>query len=687
LVFLDLGTPKAAEKVSDTGETEEYDETAQEEQVLRNVYRVLKERLIAEGIPDKEIAFIHEAKSHKQKRELFSRVNSGDIRVIIGSTGKLGTGVNVQERAAALHHLDAPWRPRDIEQREGRIIRQGNIVYGPKRDETGKIIDPGQGVRVYTYVTERSFDAFMWQAIEAKSKAIKSIMRRENPPRAVEDIDSFTMNAGEAKAIASGNPDIMRAVNLKNEVTKLQMLRASHTDARVRAKEQLQHIPREIEDLTSDIGKMEKDAKLAEKAEPFTIMIKSEKVTERPMAGESIKEAMEKSAVVDDAIKAPEIAKYKGFSVRVFNQGPGDGYKLLLVNPETDVAHATTTIPYSELTPTGVLQRIENKVSGIPNAVEQSKKKLEQAQKNLKTYKEQAEVPFDYDEQLNKKVEQLAVLEKKLQGQELSPEALATVEDLIAEIPEPELEEVPRYRWGAPQDVEKPEVKQEPFKEEVVEEKPTPELKVPTPAKVAPKKELRVGMEVRMTRDMGELKKGDIVKVKEVNEYNDVWLIKETSPTETTDYGWTREENVEPIDIEIKAPVPPKVEKPLGKPKPIKPRPAKAEKLEKPSTALGGITPTIKVVRLQETRSKKAQAVDAALVAKNVVTINKAEPWLKQPNRYDIAGVDAPKGTKATFLTKASMPKPRKQNQPKGPGLLLPSGKMVRQKRGSVLKG
>ena len=199
--------------------------------------------MIANGVPADQIAFIHDAQNDKQKKALSDKVNSGDIRVLIGSTGKMGAGLNVQKRAAALHHLDAPWRPRDIEQREGRVIRQGNDVYGPKKDAEGNILDPGQGVRIYTYVTERSFDAYMWQAIEAKSKAIKAIMRRSAPPRAIEDIDSFTMSASEAKAVASGDPDVLKDVTLKNSITRFQMLRSSWVDARVRANDQLRQLP------------------------------------------------------------------------------------------------------------------------------------------------------------------------------------------------------------------------------------------------------------------------------------------------------------------------------------------------------------------------------------------------------------------------------------------------------------
>jgi N12 class adenine-specific DNA methylase len=482
LVFLDLGTPKAKEKV-DATETEaadeEGEETAEEKKLLQNVYRVLKERIVAAGIPEKEIAFIHEAKTNEQKKRLFDRVNSGDIRVIVGSTSKLGTGVNVQERAAALHHLDAPWRPRDIEQREGRLIRQGNKVYGPKMDKERKVVDAGPGVRVYTYVTERSFDAFMWQAIEAKSKAIKAIMRRENPPRAVEDIDSFTMSAGEAKAIASGNPDIMKAVTLKNDITKLQMLRGSHTDARARARGQLEQLPREIKEVQDSIAKLEKDVTLAKVEAPFAVKVGSQSFVERPAAGEALKAIIANIPEITDPAKAPQIAKYKGFDVKVFNQGPGAGYQLLITNPATGYTHATTVIPYSELTGAGTLQRIENKVAGIPAAVGTAQKRMEQAQSNLKTYQKQAEIPFEHQERLDKLAKQLAILERKLQGQEVPSEELATVSDIISE---PEVvEPSPVYKWGAPEGEQRAEEAKELVKveREALKEVTKPDIATP----------------------------------------------------------------------------------------------------------------------------------------------------------------------------------------------------------------
>jgi len=448
LVFLDLGTPKAKDK-EETAPTATEEQTAEDEvtesvdelKVLRNVYGVLKDNLVASGIPEKEIAFIHDAKTNEQRVNLFRKINNGDIRVIIGSTGKLGTGVNVQERAAALHHMDAPWRPRDIEQREGRLIRQGNKVYGPKLDVKGNVLDPGKGVKVYTYVTEGSFDGYMWQAIEAKSKAIKAIMRRDNPPREIEDIDSFTMSAGEAKAIASGNPDVMKAVTLKNSLNRYQMLRASHIDSIVRANAQIHAIPKEIDAIKNKIPNMEKDAKQAQSGGDFNIIISNKSYAERPEAGEALKTAIESTPLVTDTKNAVPVGKYKGFNIKVANLGKEQGIVIVVSNPDTGNDYATTNIPTGTLTPAGVISRMDNRITSIPTMLDKNRKELEQNESNLKNYQKQATAPFEHEERLKAMSAELTRLEKKLKGEK--------VEDTPSDnyIPEPE-EEAPGYHFA-----------------------------------------------------------------------------------------------------------------------------------------------------------------------------------------------------------------------------------------------
>ena len=418
LVFLDIGTPKAKEKEPEFDKdgniiNEESDETVEEAALLKDVYKSIKQRLVANGVAEKDIAFIHDAKNQDQRRSLYAKVNSGEIRVLIGSTGKMGAGVNVQERAAALHHLDAPWRPRDIEQREGRVIRQGNKVYGPIRDENSKIIDPGKGVRIYSYVTERSFDAFMWQAIEAKSKAIKSIMRRFVPPRSIEDVDSFTLSASEAKAIASGNPDVFKQVSLKNAVARFAMLKASHTDQVVRARTQLRQLPGQIKELNETIVKQEKDAKLVKPDAKFSMKVQGEDYSERPDAGTALLNAV-KHAKNDE-----KVGEYQGFDVKVLDYAQS-GYIIYLENPDTKSSYKPESyIAYADITAPGAIVRIENLAKRVIPNLDKTKQQLKESEKNLETYKGLADKPFEYEKQLDSAEKELERVSQRLQGKKV----------------------------------------------------------------------------------------------------------------------------------------------------------------------------------------------------------------------------------------------------------------------------
>ena len=454
LVFLDLGTPRASEKAGMDDPAETIEEDAQ---VLRNVYEVIKDTLVAAGIPANEIAFAHDAKNDNQRQHLYQKVNDGDIRILIGSTGKMGAGVNVQKRAAALHHMDAPWRPRDIEQREGRLVRQGNEVYGPKRDADGRLVAPGPGVRIYNYVTERSFDAYMWQTVEAKAKAIKSIMRRENPPREIEDIDSLTLGAGEAKALASGNPDVLKAVTLKNQVLRIEMLRASHTDARVRSSTQLKNLPRQISELASDIGKIQEDAGSIKTGASFSLSIGGRAYSERPKAAEALKDVMEATPFVADPDQAPEIGDYKGFTVRLLKV-PGMGYKLMLRNPSTGYVHTTKSIPIEDLSAAGAMQRLDNRINNIPAVLEQKERELHEANTNLATYKMQADAPFEHEGKLVAMKAELDRLEGTLQGKDVSDQPAYEFEMLSDE---PLDGEKPTFRFTARGDEPQMETKPE----------------------------------------------------------------------------------------------------------------------------------------------------------------------------------------------------------------------------------
>src|SRR4051812_40758629 len=212
-----------------------------------NVYDDIRSKLITAGIPPREIAFIHDAETDTAKKLLFDGVNAGRVRILLGSTEKMGAGTNIQRRLVALHHLDAPWRPRDIEQREGRILRQGNT---------------NKQVQIYRYVTEGSFDAYMWQTLETKARFIHQVMRGETSVRAAEDLDSGALTYAEIKAIASGNPAVVEKIKIDTEIRKLDQLRAVHANQQRHIRWDIRDLPRHIADTKQQLADVEADIAL-----------------------------------------------------------------------------------------------------------------------------------------------------------------------------------------------------------------------------------------------------------------------------------------------------------------------------------------------------------------------------------------------------------------------------------------
>ena len=405
LVFLDIGTPKRNAKVTeDTDSTPEQaadDLTGEESAYVRDLYGILKRELIARGVPESDIAFVQDYPS-KAREDLFEQVNAGDVRVLVGSTETVGVGVNIQARAAALHHLDVPWRSRDIEQREGRIIRQGNAVYGPEVDEeSGEIIGPGRGVKIYQYVQEGSFDEFMWQAVEVKGQAVKALMRRHTPNREMEDADGLVLSASEAKALASGNPLVLRAEELKNDINTLRLQRASHRNQRENAKGQLKRLERAIEGHRDRIPRMEGDARLAQADTGDAGWTIAGKVIEkRADAGNAIQGQLSKLRL-DETTGV--IGQYKGFDLSASHTNRG--HQLAVTNPATGAPHNSTYM--EQLSPTGLMSRIDNVVGGIPTALEGARERLAESEASIAVYGEQARRPFD-------RMGELASLEREL---------------------------------------------------------------------------------------------------------------------------------------------------------------------------------------------------------------------------------------------------------------------------------
>ena len=403
LVFLDLGTPKASNKPKEDSDLHQDGEgmTAAESGYVNDVYAILKRELVNQGVDESEIAFVQDHKTPKARKALFDKVCSGDVRVLVGSTETVGVGVNVQERAAALHHLDVPWRPRDIEQREGRVIRQGNKVYGPVKDEeSGQVVAPGRGVRIFYYVQEKSFDEFMWQAVEVKGQGVKALMRRDVTARVMEDVDPLVLSAAEAKALASGNPLVLRAEELKNTINKVRLERAAERNQQDKAKGQIARLEMVIHQYRDKLPKMEVDARLAAAGtDGAGLTVGGRVIQNRQKAGEAIQAVLSGLALGTSA----DIGSYRTFNVGAASTDRG--YQLTISNPATNIPYSSSYI--EEVSPAGLVARLDNLVKGIPKTVEDAKAKLDESESSLSVYQGQVGQPFG-------RAEELASLEREL---------------------------------------------------------------------------------------------------------------------------------------------------------------------------------------------------------------------------------------------------------------------------------
>ena len=377
LVFLDLGTPKASTAKND----EELDQeegkgdelTGAEQETLKDLYRVMKRRIVNEGVPEEDIAFIHDYPKDEQRQELFSKVRRGDVRVLVGSTDKLGVGVNVQNRATALHHLDAPWRPRDIEQREGRVIRQGNVVYGPVF-ENGVMVSPGRGVDIYTYVQAGSFDEFMWQGLEAKSQSIAQLMTRNPTARTIEDAGEFTASAAEIRALASGNPRIIEVENMKRDVANLRGLKRNYQSELATAAEDADGLEDKVARQEARLPKLKEDA---ERARAVIAQRESAPTsTDMTVDGVAYSKAAEGNAAMATALEAlplsadwRQLGTWYGWNVEGLKTDAG-GYHVALVSPDTGFDYSSTTMSDTA----GIGQRLR----GLLNKVTQEEQTLPQ---------------------------------------------------------------------------------------------------------------------------------------------------------------------------------------------------------------------------------------------------------------------------------------------------------------------
>ena len=397
LVFCDLSTPKN-------------DGTF-------NVYDDMREKLIARGIPAEQIRFIHEATTDAQKKELFGKVRSGEVRVLFGSTPKMGAGTNVQDRLIAIHNLDCPWRPSDLEQRQGRIERQGNMF--PE-------------VEVYRYVTEQTFDAYLYQLVESKQKFISQIMTSKSPVRSAEDVDEVALSFAEVKMLATGDARFKEKMDLDIQVSKLRVLKQSYLSEHYDLEDRvMKYYPQTIKEYEERIAGYENDAALAEQHKPqgedkfCPMTLKGVTYTEKADAGEMLL-----AICKDYPMSAPtEIGSYRDFQMEIYYDTVNAHYCMNLCGK----AKHKVDLGADAL---GNLTRIENELSKLPARLEAAKTKKAETIAQLETAKEEIKKPFAFEDELKEKTERLNALNIELNLNEKDTSVMDTEPEQAEEQPE-----------------------------------------------------------------------------------------------------------------------------------------------------------------------------------------------------------------------------------------------------------
>ena len=397
LIFCDLSTPKN-------------DGTF-------NVYDDIREKLIARGIPAEQIRFIHEATTDAQKKELFGKIRSGEVRVLLGSTPKMGAGTNVQDRLIAIHNLDCPWRPSDLEQRQGRIERQGNMF--PE-------------VEVYRYVTEQTFDAYLYQLVESKQKFISQIMTSKSPVRSAEDVDEVALSFAEVKMLATGDERFKEKMDLDIQVSKLKVLKQSYLSEHYDLEDRiLKHYPQTIKEYEQRIVCYEADTVLAEQNKPqgeekfCPMTLRGIKYTEKAAAGEML------IAICKEyPLSAPtEIGSYRGFKMEVFYDTVNAHYCLNLCGKAKYKVDLGSD-------PLGNLTRIENELAKFPARLEVAKTKRTETIAQFETAKVEVQKPFAFEDELKEKSERLNALNIELNLDQKAPAVLDAEPEQSDEPPE-----------------------------------------------------------------------------------------------------------------------------------------------------------------------------------------------------------------------------------------------------------
>lgn len=372
IVFSDIGTPGPGKAFT--------------------VYDYLKQELITRGVPEEEICFIHDAKTDEQRDRMFSDVRAGRKRIIIGSTEKLGVGTNIQTRMVAAHHIDCPWKPSDIEQREGRIIRQGN---------------ENEEVNIYRYVTKGSFDAYLWGIVETKQRFISQVFTSRELARICEDIDETVLNFAEIKAVASENPLIMEKIQVDNEVARLRILKTAHEGKRFALQDAVTfQYPKRIQSLEKELQSLQKDLDRRNQAmevQPeFAITLQGKVYEKHKEAGEVLRGIIEGVT----AFTRHEVGMYKGFQVFVqkdmmepvlFLQGEKE-YSVELKSSDS-----------------GNMVRMENRLNALDKAVEDVQKEIKTCENEIKNAKQEYEKPFPYEELLKENITRQMEIDAELE--------------------------------------------------------------------------------------------------------------------------------------------------------------------------------------------------------------------------------------------------------------------------------
>ena len=357
LVFLDQSTPKDG----------------------FNLYDDIKDKLVAKGVPSGEIAFVHDAVNDAMRTALFNKVRKGEVRILIGSTFKLGIGANVQDKLWAVHHLDIPWRPSDVTQREGRMLRQGNR---------------NDNVSIYRYITNGSFDAYSWQLLENKQRFTSQIVNGDHPSRSGDEVDEVVLTYSEVKSLAVGNPLIKRRIELETELQRKSMLRARIERAKDGAREQLLQFPQRERELEDAIGRLRRDyeTSVSLSTDGFSMTILGEEYTRRRDAGERLLDIVVENAYVREPV---EIGSFRGFPLFLTND-PSGLHRIFLLKGENSYPAELSSSPM------GQAQRLDNAVNGIAKRLSDAEQKLETLRSDAEALRRDADEPNPYDGEIRR---------------------------------------------------------------------------------------------------------------------------------------------------------------------------------------------------------------------------------------------------------------------------------------------